>query len=241
MEGLLTLVSQGRHRYYGLATPQVAAMLESIMGVASTVGPKRTRPGPKDEAMREARVCYDHLAGDHAVSMFEAFVARDIVRVDGDMVLLGRQGETFFEAVGIDTRNLQGQRRPMCRACLGLERETNASRRHAWRSHPRQDRHRKMGAAGNSQPRGTLHTAGTNGISQDVFVSMIVCAAPATGRATAYSLGNSHSECFDLRGPGDRAVLLSANPASQRRRRTWGASSVMLSPGTVSNSRSVMS
>lgn len=116
--GLLTLVSQGRHRYYGLATPQVAAMLESIMGVASTVGPKRTRPGPKDEAMREARVCYDHLAGDHAVSMFDGFVARDIVRVDGDMVLLGRQGETFFEAVGIDTRNLQGKRRPMCRTCL---------------------------------------------------------------------------------------------------------------------------
>ncbi|MGE0279971.1 MAG: ArsR/SmtB family transcription factor [Rhizobiaceae bacterium] len=116
--GLLTLVSQGRHRYYGLATPQVAAMLESIMGVASTFGPRRARPGPKDGAMREARICYDHLAGDHAVAMFDGFVARDIVRVDGNTVTLGREGETFFKAVGIDTRNLQGQRRAMCRACL---------------------------------------------------------------------------------------------------------------------------
>ena len=116
--GLLSLSSQGRHRYYGLATPQVAAMLESIMGVASSVGPKRTRPGPKDEAMREARVCYDHLAGDRAVGMFEGFVARDIVKVEGDAIVLGGNGKGFFEAVGIDTGNLQGQRRPMCRACL---------------------------------------------------------------------------------------------------------------------------
>jgi len=116
--GLLSLASQGRHRYYGLATPQVAAMLESIMGVASSVGPKRTRPGPKDEAMREARVCYDHLAGEHAVAMFDGFVARDIVRVEGDAVALGGKGKSFFEAVGIDTSDLEGQRRPMCRACL---------------------------------------------------------------------------------------------------------------------------
>jgi len=116
--GLLGLASQGRHRYYSLAAPQVAAMLESIMGVASSVGPKRTRPGPKDEAMREARVCYDHLAGDHAVAMFDGFVARDIVQVRGDTVVLGGRGKSFFEAVGIDIGDLQGQRRPMCRSCL---------------------------------------------------------------------------------------------------------------------------
>jgi len=116
--GLLTLASQGRHRYYGLATPQVAAMLESIMGVASSVGPKRTRPGPKDEAMREARVCYDHLAGGYAVAMFDGFVTRGIVQVEGDEVRLGGSGESFFEALGIDTSELAGQRRQMCRACL---------------------------------------------------------------------------------------------------------------------------
>lgn len=116
--GLLSLASQGRHRYYGLSTPQVASMLESIMGVASSLGPKRTRPGPKDQAMREARVCYDHLAGDHAVAMFDGFVSRDIVEVNGEAIALGRNGKSFFEAVGIKTVALEGQRRPMCRSCL---------------------------------------------------------------------------------------------------------------------------
>ena len=45
--GLFTVASEGRHRYYGLAGPQVASMLEAIMGVAAGVGPKRARPGPR--------------------------------------------------------------------------------------------------------------------------------------------------------------------------------------------------
>lgn len=116
--GLLSLTSQGRHRYYGLANRQVAAMLESIMGVASSAGPRRTRPGPKDAAMREARICYDHLAGDHAGAMFDGFVARGIIRPECETFALGKQGAGFFEAVGIDTAALDAQRRPMCRSCL---------------------------------------------------------------------------------------------------------------------------
>lgn len=116
--GLVRAESQGRHRYYALADKQVAAMLESIMGVAASLGPKRVRPGPKDEAMREARVCYDHLAGEQAVAMFDGFVARDILTETDGGVRLGRKGGGFFEAVGIDPGQLSGQRRPLCRSCL---------------------------------------------------------------------------------------------------------------------------
>lgn len=116
--GLVRVSSQGRHRYYGLANSQVASMLESIMGVASTSGPKRTRPGPKDESMREARVCYDHLAGRYAVEMFDSFVRRDILRVDEETITLGENSARFFDSVEIGVRDLQQHRRPTCRACL---------------------------------------------------------------------------------------------------------------------------
>lgn len=116
--GLVKATSQGRHRYYALASPQVAAMLESIMGVASAVGPKRARPGPKEEAMRDARVCYDHLAGRHAVAMFDSFIERDILVSDGGGVSLGGKGPGFFEAVGIELSDLESKRRPLCRSCL---------------------------------------------------------------------------------------------------------------------------
>lgn len=116
--GLLSLAAQGRHRYYGLASTQVAGMLESIMGVAATSGPQRVRPGPRDATMREARICYDHLAGDHAVAMLDGFLARKILLRDGDKITMGKTGTGYFQAVGIEPETLKKSRRQVCRACL---------------------------------------------------------------------------------------------------------------------------
>ena len=114
--GLLTLASQGRHRYYGLAGPQVAGMIEAITGVAEAVGPKRVRPGPRDGAMRVARVCYDHLAGEQAVAMLDRLVEKDILLRDDKEIRLGQSAASHFAAIGIDVDTKP--RRPVCRACL---------------------------------------------------------------------------------------------------------------------------
>jgi DNA-binding transcriptional ArsR family regulator len=116
--GLLKLTVQGRHRYYALAGPHIAAMLESISGVAASVGPQRVRPGPRDKPMRDARVCYDHLAGDLAVAMFDGLLARDVIVLEGDAPRLGPQAHSFFAERGIDTDALSSHRRPVCRICL---------------------------------------------------------------------------------------------------------------------------
>jgi DNA-binding transcriptional ArsR family regulator len=115
--GLLKLTVQGRHRYYALAGPHIAAMLESITGVAATVGPQRVRPGPRDKPMRDARVCYDHLAGDLAVAMLDGLLAQGVL-VTEDAVRLGRDAPSFFAARGIDVAGLANHRRPVCRICL---------------------------------------------------------------------------------------------------------------------------
>ncbi|ESW79855.1 MULTISPECIES: winged helix-turn-helix domain-containing protein [unclassified Mesorhizobium] len=114
--GLLTLASQGRHRYYGLAGPQVAGMIEAITGVAAAVGPQRVRPGPRDAAMRVARVCYDHLAGERAVAMLDRLVARQVLLRDDKVIQLGPSAASHFAAIGIDIHTKA--RRPVCRACL---------------------------------------------------------------------------------------------------------------------------
>ena len=114
--GLLTLASQGRHRYYGLASPQVAGMIEAIIGVAAAVGPQRVRPGPRDAAMRVARVCYDHLAGEQAVAMLDHLVDRKVLLRDAGEIRLGPAAGSHFSALGIDVE--AKARRPVCRACL---------------------------------------------------------------------------------------------------------------------------
>ena len=61
---LLAVESQGRHRYFRLADRDVGELLENLMGVAYRTGAVRLRASPREPALRFARVCYDHLAGE---------------------------------------------------------------------------------------------------------------------------------------------------------------------------------
>src|SRR3984893_3634705 len=67
--GLVEQEKQGRHRYFRLSDPDVAAVLEGLEGLAARAGHMRVRTGPKDPALRHARVCYDDLAGELGVAM----------------------------------------------------------------------------------------------------------------------------------------------------------------------------
>jgi len=116
--GLVATEKQGRHRYHRLTGPDVAVVLEGLMGLAARVGHLRTRTGPKDPALRRARVCYDHLAGDLGVQMFDAMVKQRLVRQDRETVSLSPRGERFVEDFGIDLASIGGARRPLCKTCL---------------------------------------------------------------------------------------------------------------------------
>jgi len=116
--GLIVRVKQGRHAYFRLANHDVAQMIETMMGVAARAGHLRTRPGPSDPAMRKARMCYDHLAGEMGVALFDSLVARGHIAEDKDALSLTPKGEKFFREFGIETDTLETERRPLCRSCL---------------------------------------------------------------------------------------------------------------------------
>ncbi len=115
---LLRQRKQGRHRYFSLADDDVGAVLEALMGLAAKRGLVRTRTGPKDPALRKARVCYNHLAGELGVQMFDSLQARNLVSGDADHVALTRAGENFAVEFGIELENLKKSRRPVCKPCL---------------------------------------------------------------------------------------------------------------------------
>ena len=113
---LLTAEKQGRHRYFRLSGPDVAQVLEALMGLAQRTGATRVRTGPRDAALRSARICYDHLAGERGVALLKA--ARQQGLIDGDKDLaVTTKGRAFFADFGIDLAALE-KGRPVCRACL---------------------------------------------------------------------------------------------------------------------------
>src|SRR4051794_1545514 len=109
---------QGRHVYYALSGPDVAGVLEALSGLAARTGHTRVRTGPREPALRRARVCYDHLAGDLGVAMLDSLTARGLVIGAGESLVLTNDGEAFMTALGLDVPALAALRRPLCRGCL---------------------------------------------------------------------------------------------------------------------------
>ena len=117
--GLIEQEKQGRHRYYRLSDPDVAGVLEGLEGLAARAGHMRVRTGPKDPALRRARVCYDHLAGDLGVQMLDSMKKQRLVRESKTAIELTSEGKRFMAtALQIDSDALTHPRRPVCKACL---------------------------------------------------------------------------------------------------------------------------
>lgn len=116
---LLTVVRQGRNRYFRLASPLVGRMLEGIMAVAAIEGPPRYRPrSARDEALRLARSCYDHVAGCLGVAIADSLAARGHIVLDDEGGAVTETGERFLSDLGIALADARNTRRPFCKPCL---------------------------------------------------------------------------------------------------------------------------
>jgi DNA-binding transcriptional ArsR family regulator len=116
--GLLGVRKQGRHRYFSLSGGDVADALEGLMGLAQRTGAVPSRTGPSDAALRHARVCYDHLAGERGVALLASLRRRGFIAGEEDALRLTGSGRDFLVSLGLDLPVLEGRRRPLCRACL---------------------------------------------------------------------------------------------------------------------------
>jgi len=114
---LVQVEKQGRHRYYRLSGPDVAQVLENLMGLAQRTGAVRMRTGPNDLALREARLCYDHLAGYYGVAILDGLVGKGWVS-DDEKPELTSLGRVLFATLGIEMNGLGAGRRPVCLRCL---------------------------------------------------------------------------------------------------------------------------
>lgn len=115
---LVTVEKQERHRYFRLANEDVAGLLESLMGVAFRTGAMRIISSPRDPALRRARICYDHLAGEVGVTIYESLTRHRALTTSEDGLRLTPSGEEWFASMGVNTHAAARQRRTFCRPCM---------------------------------------------------------------------------------------------------------------------------
>ncbi len=112
--GLLAVERHGRYRYYRLAGPDVANVVESLQNL--TAVPSDERSSSSDEPLLFARTCYDHLAGKVAVALADALLAGSFIKLAADRYHITSTGERAFTELDVDLCALDRQRR--CRRDL---------------------------------------------------------------------------------------------------------------------------
>ena len=123
--GLVTVERRGRFRYHRLASGSVARMIEGIMQLAGELDPAfaRLSMSPKEAALRKARMCYDHFAGQLGVALADALVDQRFIELTNEAGVVTSPGLRFFGSIGLETTTILAQRtrhagRVLCRACF---------------------------------------------------------------------------------------------------------------------------
>ncbi|WP_025721912.1 ArsR/SmtB family transcription factor [Paenibacillus polymyxa] len=115
---VVTVEKQGRHRYYGIQDPEVARVMESFLSIAPSVPIHSFKQASENEALRLARTCYDHVAGQLGVQLMSFFIQKGILSEDQDGLHITEQGETFFTDFQIDLKKTRQKRRSFSHKCL---------------------------------------------------------------------------------------------------------------------------
>ena len=124
--GLVTVVKQGRHRYYRLKGAEVAGVIEALSRISPDVEVRGLRQSRQARALQEARTCYDHLAGRAGAALFEAMIGGglleslvasydDPARSEYDVT---GKGEERLALIGVDVTALRASRRRFAGHCL---------------------------------------------------------------------------------------------------------------------------
>lgn len=116
--GLVSMMKQGRHRYFRIARHEVATALESLMTIAPRSGTANRPARQRDAHLRRARVCYDHLAGEAGVRLLERLREAGFIVGHDESLTLTSAGEAWCRKLDLDLEALAAKRRPLCRACL---------------------------------------------------------------------------------------------------------------------------
>ena len=116
--GLVRVDQRGRRRLYGLADRRVAEVIEAMLTIAPGRAASGLRESTRGAALRGARTCYDHLAGELGVALTDSLVRQRLIETGDGSYALTTAGERRLNALGIDVPRLREQRRAFARPCL---------------------------------------------------------------------------------------------------------------------------
>ncbi|WHY87251.1 winged helix-turn-helix domain-containing protein [Neobacillus novalis] len=115
---LLVMEQHGRHRYYRLASKEVAEVIEKLGTIAPPVEIRSLRQSSQLKQVRFGRTCYDHLAGELGVKVTKALIDKEIVYLEDGLYEVTKKGIEWFTQFGINIEEANTKRRIFAKPCL---------------------------------------------------------------------------------------------------------------------------
>ncbi|MBU5345922.1 ArsR/SmtB family transcription factor [Paenibacillus lautus] len=115
---LVTVEQQGRHRYYGIQNQEVAQIMETLLSITPPVEIRSLNQAAENEALRQARTCYDHLAGKLGIQLTNSLLSAGVLSEVEDQFTVTEKGEDFFKAFQVDLGRVKRRRRSFTHRCL---------------------------------------------------------------------------------------------------------------------------
>lgn len=117
--GLVTVLRAGRHRYYRLASPEIAGALEALSRICPAIPVRSLRQSAADRSLRRARLCYDHVAGTLGVALLDRMLDTGwLVSGAGPDFGVTGAGTRALAGIGVDLERCRQARRHFARSCL---------------------------------------------------------------------------------------------------------------------------
>lgn len=114
---LLSVEKQGRHKYYTYSRPEISFAIESLANLIPQTD-QSVKTTSRDQPVKFCRTCYDHLAGKVGVLLADTMIGRGYLLREGSNFRVSEQGGVFFGSLGINTSQLNSQKRAFSRVCL---------------------------------------------------------------------------------------------------------------------------
>ncbi|TFB13487.1 ArsR family transcriptional regulator [Filobacillus milosensis] len=115
---IIKVEKQGRHKYFGIKDPGVASVLETFLSIAPQFEVRSLKKSPRDKALRSARTCYDHLAGNLGVKLVSALEKKGVLVKENDKYEVTNEGIEFLATLQINIYELKKKRRSFSHKCL---------------------------------------------------------------------------------------------------------------------------
>jgi DNA-binding transcriptional ArsR family regulator len=115
---MIKVEKQGRHRYFQLASEDIAQFLESFLAISPPPEVRSLKQSSQIKLLQDARTCYDHLAGKLGVQLTESLMNAGYITLEDKQFILTDEGTLFFTTFGIDLAAVKRKRRSFSHACL---------------------------------------------------------------------------------------------------------------------------